>query len=283
MKPIVFTDLDGSLLNHENYSFEAAQPALNLLQRKKIPVIPNTSKTMAELLPLRTLIANNDPFIVENGAAIYIPVGYFLSQPKETKKKEYQGQQFWQYSKAYPRSHWQEMIDRLHWKNTNDYLGFDQMGISGILKHTGLRLEDAMLANERAFSEPLLWLGKQQDKKEFIASVKSLGAEVVEGGRFLHIIDPSTDKASAMNQLIEIFKEANNQDTLCSIALGDSSNDISMLNAADYAAVIRSPSHSRPSLSRQENTYISSDFGPCGWNQVIQMILLENFQENEKK
>ena len=44
MKPIVFTDLDGSLPDHESYSCEEARPALNLLQEKNIPVIANTVK-----------------------------------------------------------------------------------------------------------------------------------------------------------------------------------------------------------------------------------------------
>ena len=80
-----------------------------------------------------------------------------------------------------------------------------------------------------------------------------------------------------MNKLIDFFELNNQQSKLQSIALGDSKNDVSMLNKADFAAVIKSPFHSRPPLQRDEGTYISSDFGPKGWNQVIQKILIEHF------
>ena len=63
-----------------------------------------------------------------------------------------------------------------------------------------------------------------------------------------------------------------------SIAAGDSANDISMLNVADFSAVIRSPVHSRPKLKNEKKCYISDQFGPLGWNQIINIILEENFK-----
>ncbi len=42
---LVFTDLDGTLLNHDDYSWEAARPALEELQRQSIPLILVSSKT----------------------------------------------------------------------------------------------------------------------------------------------------------------------------------------------------------------------------------------------
>jgi len=77
---LIFTDLDGSLLDHYTYSFSAAQLALDVLERLKIPWIPNTSKTFAELRPLRAQLDHSGPFVVENGAAIYIPVDHPLAQ-----------------------------------------------------------------------------------------------------------------------------------------------------------------------------------------------------------
>ena len=34
-KTLVFTDMDGTLLDHHTYSFDAAKPALNALDEKK--------------------------------------------------------------------------------------------------------------------------------------------------------------------------------------------------------------------------------------------------------
>ena len=49
MKNIIFTDLDGTFLNHHNYSFEEAQEALETISQKKIPLIFTTSKTKIEV------------------------------------------------------------------------------------------------------------------------------------------------------------------------------------------------------------------------------------------
>ena len=46
---LIFTDLDGSLLDHDCYSFEPVIPLFETLESKRIPVIPITSKTFAEV------------------------------------------------------------------------------------------------------------------------------------------------------------------------------------------------------------------------------------------
>ena len=70
---VVFTDLDGSLLDGETYSFESATQALKALRMRNIPLILVSSKTRAEMEPLRRRLNHRDPFIVENGAAVFVP------------------------------------------------------------------------------------------------------------------------------------------------------------------------------------------------------------------
>ena len=66
----VVTDLDGTLMDH-HYDWSAATDAIRCLQRHGIPLIPCTSKTAEEVLRFRELADLHDPFIVENGGAIY--------------------------------------------------------------------------------------------------------------------------------------------------------------------------------------------------------------------
>ncbi|HEY7818443.1 MAG TPA: HAD hydrolase family protein, partial [Vicinamibacteria bacterium] len=74
---VLFSDLDGSLLDSETYEFEAASDALRELSLRSVPLVLCTSKTKAECAPLRRRLKNRHPFIVENGAGIVIPPGYF--------------------------------------------------------------------------------------------------------------------------------------------------------------------------------------------------------------
>ena len=46
---MIFTDLDGTLLNHDDYRYDAALPALDAIRRLHIPLIPVSSKTMVEM------------------------------------------------------------------------------------------------------------------------------------------------------------------------------------------------------------------------------------------
>ena len=74
---VIFSDLDGTLLDHRNYSFEPASKALGLISSKSIPLILCSSKTRKEIELYRTLLENKFPFISENGGAIFIPENYF--------------------------------------------------------------------------------------------------------------------------------------------------------------------------------------------------------------
>jgi predicted mannosyl-3-phosphoglycerate phosphatase (HAD superfamily) len=75
------------------------------------------------------------------------------------------------------------------------------------------------------------------------------------------------DKGRALLQLQALYQAQHGQ---CqSIAIGDSYNDISMLEAADSALVIRSPSHAMPALKRTNGVYQSDAIGPNGWVEGI--------------
>ena len=58
-----------------------------------------------------------------------------------------------------------------------------------------------------------------------------------------------------------------------SIAIGDSHNDAAMLEAADHAIIIRSPSHAPPGLSRGEGVLVTQGTGPVGWDEGVRKIL----------
>lgn len=278
---LIFTDLDGSLLDHQSYSHKAADPILALLKNAGIAVIPNTSKTLAELLPIRKELNNTDPFIVENGAAIYFPAESY-DRPKATTEFKYKGQRFWQHSLASPRNHWQQLLASIEDPYRGLFISFNQLGIEGICQATGLSKAAAELANQRSFSEPVQWLGSADEKQGFIKSVRALGANVLEGGRFLHLIDRHICKASAMIWLTDFYNSLSSSEAgkpvYKNIAIGDSHNDISMLQAADMAIVIRSPAHPAPKIPKQKNIAFSSAYGPQGWSDEIAKLF--NFKLN---
>ena len=66
----VVSDVDGTLMDH-SYDLSPAKETIKNLQKLSIPVILCTSKTAAEVEVIRKELNLTDPYIVENGAAIY--------------------------------------------------------------------------------------------------------------------------------------------------------------------------------------------------------------------
>ena len=70
---LIFTDLDGTLLDHDSYRFDEASVMLDYLKMHHIPLIIVTSKTKKEVIRLQKLLEIEAPCIIENGAGILIP------------------------------------------------------------------------------------------------------------------------------------------------------------------------------------------------------------------
>ena len=87
MRYVVFTDLDGTLLDHETYSVRGAVSALDLLSRRQVEVVPVTSKTAAEIRKWMQHLMLTGPYVSENGGGITIPGGYFDRIPPEARKE----------------------------------------------------------------------------------------------------------------------------------------------------------------------------------------------------
>lgn len=267
---IVFTDLDGTLLDHFTYQATAALSTIKQLQKANIPIIINTSKTLAELDIINKVLGINTPFIIENGAAIYMPKSSFSHQPIGTVEVG----DYWVKSFSLPRQHWVNVIKN----NTVDfkafYQGFSTLSAQQLSEMTGLTIAEAKRAKLREFGEPIHWLGDQKSKNKFIDILLSFGANVLEGGRFIHISD-HCDKGQALVWLTNQYQVNNPNMSLRTIALGDGNNDIAMLEVADIAVQVRSPVHEFPLLERQKNTMKTEKFGPVGWAAAIQALLFQ--------
>jgi len=261
---LVFTDLDGSLLDHHDYSYRDALPLLRTLERLAIPVIPATSKTRSEISQLREELANQHPFITENGAAVLIPVDYFAEQPAATIERD----GFWVMEFSSPRKHWLDLLYGMKSRFDGEFDYFFQAGTAGISRMTGLPADKAARANQREYSEPVLWLGSPQRKLEFMAALESQGASVQQGGRFL-AVSGDCDKGRALVWLRGAYLQARPGRPCHELAVGDSGNDCAMLEAAETALLVRSPVHDFPALERTSGIIYSRDYGPAGWAEGV--------------
>lgn len=251
-KVIIFTDLDGTLLDHETYSYIPARPLLDCLVAQKIPVILATSKTAAELLPLReSLGLSACPAIVENGAGL-LPAGGGL--PPGTGD--------------YARL--RQALADLPPDLRACFTGFGDWSVEELATRTGLPPEAAAAAKARNFSEPGLFHGTGDRRRAFLDNLMSRGVQAREGGRYLTLSFGAT-KADRMAEIRQNYPAAKT-----AIALGDAPNDVEMLTTADIGVIIPNPARDPlPPLPGEDTGRIrrARRPGPEGWAQSLRAIL----------
>ena len=259
---IVFTDLDGTLLDHDSYSYEAAIPALSQLRTRTIPLILASSKTAAEIAPLRSELGfAHCPAIVENGAGI-LPAH---AEPESLagKTSDY----------AAIRSALAGVPDTFR----PFFTGFGDWSEKEIAARTGLPADKAVLAGQRLFSEPGLWQGTEEQKAGFERCLAQKGISARQGGRYFTLSFGAT-KADRMREIVgQLVGKPGGALSFegvppVTMALGDAPNDIEMLQTADIGVIITNPcSTPLPMLEGEAEGRIkrSKNPGPRGWNDHV--------------
>ena len=236
MKPltaIIFTDLDGTLLDHHDYNFDAAKPALRVVRQRGIPLILTTSKTLEEVKVINQALENPEPAIVENGCAMCFPLAYHY--PFEITRHERIGD----YAVVRNPPSYEQIRQFIKQQRTNharQLRGFADMSAAEVAESTGLAEYEAENAKQRLCSEPFEWLDTEENFNQFVAAAETAGLRVIRGGRFWHLMGRSS-KALALDAMRALFA-GEDGGPLTVIALGDSENDVSMLQSADIAVVV---------------------------------------------
>ncbi len=259
----VFTDLDGTLLDHEDYSFAAARPALERLRNRGIPLIFTTSKTRREIESLRDLLGFHDPFISENGGGVFFPAsdapwvpGGIISPPHV----------FVRLGKPYGEiRRFMKTLDPSY-----GVRGFGDMEATEISRLTDLSHDEALRAAAREFTEPFL-LEREESLPEIEDRAALEGLRVTRGGRFHHLIGANQDKGKAVRLVTEILGKKFGKRPL-TVGLGDSPNDFPMLESVDMPVLIPHPDgqyepFSGPDVIRAPHP------GSRGWNAAMEKIL----------
>ena len=274
---LIYTDLDGTLLDHHTYSFEAASQVLAMLKKRGIPVIPCTSKTRSETTHLMRALDLSGPMIIENGAAIWVPHDWGLVRP-EHAQDDAGG---WCHSFGPPRGMIRRQLAILSIEWNNRYQSLSELSDKQVAAVTGLDLANAARAKERQYCETLVWLGTPADRRDFAEQVESLHLQCVQGGRFVHVL-ASGGKAEAVNWLHrKICAERPEYAAAVSIAAGDAENDVAMLEMTDLALLVRSPVNEPPTLKRRGGIVISEALGPAGWAEGIEALIVRAEKESD--
>ena len=255
---IIFTDLDGSLLNKDTFRFDEIEDYFRELVSKGIKIIPNSSKTEAELSDFNKLYNFNLSFIAENGSSIHglnlihgnLP--NFISMGR-TLDKIYEI-----YKENIPNDLKQKiiLISKLNYKEQE--------------KIFGLPLDKIKLAMKRNHSIPIKFTGSEVEKNELTKIINDAGLTVQTGGRIMNICD-NVNKSKAIIKTLELIKNEIKNEVI-TIGVGDNQNDIDMLKETDYSCLVKNDNFDS-SLINIDNLIKSSEPSPMGWADVIKTAI----------
>lgn len=261
MKPVIFTDLDGTLLD-SSYSFEAALPVIRRVREEGIPLVPVTSKTRAEVERLMGRLGVRGPFITENGGGIFIPDGTF---PFPVGGEDAGGLSLIRLGTPYEalKAAFREIREKTGFRMT----GFSDLTPEGISERTGLSPEEARLALLRDFDEPFFLESGSLGEIRRLAGERAL---TVTAGKVLHLTGKN-DKGLAVRTLRPFYDKLYGK--AVTIGLGDRGNDVPMLRSVDYPVLVRREDGLYEEAVGVPGLIFADGVGPAGWAKALTGIL----------
>ncbi|MEP6932823.1 MAG: HAD-IIB family hydrolase [Nitrospirota bacterium] len=271
---IVFTDVNGSLLDGMTYSYEAATPALTALRKQGIPLILVSSQTRAEMEPLRQHLDIQDPFIVENGGAVFVPHGLFDFPLERMRiRSPYQVIEF-----GLPYHMLREVLKQIEEAVKTPLHGFGDLSVEAIMEVTGLPHAKAILAKQREYDEPFLLQGTQELLEEVCRQIVDRGLRWTKGGRLFHLTGKN-DKGTAASVLLRCYHRQQRMreqtERIGTVGIGDSINDASLLAMVDYPILVQKPDGSYDPDIQLPNMIRAPGIGPVGWNDAVLELLTQ--------
>jgi mannosyl-3-phosphoglycerate phosphatase family protein len=295
----VFTDIDGTLvdINTAEYGKETDK-LIRLIKERNIPLILTSAKTRLEQNKIREDLGLSDPFIVENGGAIVIPKGYFpdyalrdIKYPlRETQEAENEARDVNHeivVELGKPADYIRAKLSDIRKKYSINFRGVADISVEKLSNLALISREQAKRMAQRNYGETILQI-QSEDIARFIKYVQEDGMKVIHGGRFFDVT-VGTDKGIAVGILKKLFKDKFHNNVTF-FGIGDSTNDIPMLNLMDIPILVQRQDSSwvddgeikMKNAVDSSRSRISSNklikvegIGPNGWENAIHKIILE--------
>ena len=262
---VIFSDLDGTLLDPDTYAFNAALPALRLIASQDIPLVICSSKTRPEIESIRSALGNRDPFVSENGGAAFIPEGMFDDVPGGKRIAGYAAVEW-----GRPYAVLREALAAARARTGAVLSGYGDKTVEEIMRETGLDRESARSSKQREYDEPFTSSSGEACIPDVVSAVKEFGLRVVCGGRYFHLMGEN-DKGRAVRYLADLYRRKTGP--IRTIGLGDSDNDVSLLQSVDVPILVRRHDGTFAKTPPLPGLIRTRSIGPLGWNEAVLGII----------
>ena len=270
---VIFTAVEGALLDPKSQSWSAAAEALQELDRRHIPLILVTSGTRAELEAFRAKIGHGHPFITESGGGIFLPDGYFTQKLQGAVRV---GRYF---CVAFGRPYAEAVAaaEELAEESGANIVGYSNLSARDIARNTGEPVRQAELAKQREFSERFFFAGDAGTvEAKFESAAREHRWNAIRGNPFWELRS-GNDEARALRHFMRLVRESRHA-RLRAVAIGSCARDLPLLAAADQAVVLpqRGQEFDPALTARLPKAIPAEASGPAGWNGAVLKLLEES-------
>jgi len=264
LKQVVFTDLDGTLLDAVNYSYEKSLAGIERLKHNGIPLIFCSAKTRAEQEVYRRKLEVFHPFIVENGGAIFIPSNYF---PFPFSYHKTVGGLL-VIELGIPCDEIKKVLGKVKEEGGLRFRGFGDMSAEEVASESGLDIESAKLAKQREYDETIKFDVSGEEVSKALQKIRQVGLNWAHGGRFYDIIGDN-DKGKAVRIVSNLYCKLWGE--IETIGIGDSLNDLPMLSEVDMPILVQKCDYSWEKVDLPRLHKVQG-IGPEGWSRAIEAM-----------
>ncbi|MCG6955823.1 MAG: HAD hydrolase family protein [Gemmatimonadetes bacterium] len=279
---VVFTDLDGTLLDYDGYTWVPAVGAVHALLETGAALVFCSSKTLAEQRIHQERLGSRHPLIVENGSAIAIPRRYFHEQLdlEAAGLPVHRNQDYDIMVLGVGRDAVLEALGELRTEGGIAFRGYADMTLDDVREMTGLPGDAARRAQLREFSETVSVEGGPEAWQRFLRALEVRGLRSFGTGPTGTVVGRNADKGRAVTLLTGLYRRAasasgDGATPVVTIGIGDAANDEPMLQAVDRAFLVERAGGGWQELEVGGLERIEG-VGPVGWSRVISRLLKED-------
>ena len=278
---LIFSDIDNTLLQSyiikegEIYHTEEYGEIKEIVQRLRknhIPLVLCSSKTRVEQEKIRKYLEIKDPFIVENGGAIYIPENYFPIDLEELglSINRIDKNLVIELGKSYNRII--ETLQEIREISSIEFIAVHDLSLPELAQKVGITINDAKLMASREYSETVLEINiNELDNLKKILNHR--GLSILQGTRY-NTISSLHDKGSAISILKKLYAMKFEKEHIESIGIGDALNDIPMFENVDKPFLVRNIQNSYTPMKINNLTRVIG-IGQTGWKEIILKYILK--------
>ena len=250
------------MLKENRYHPNVLDKFIKKLTLRNFLIVALTSKTYSEVINLYKLNNIRFPFSTENGATFFVP--------KSNNKQDLVFKQIIN-KNATTSDKIIRKIDSLPINSKKNIVFIKDLSFDKQMKITKLKMQELEYFNRRNFSVSIIWKGSNYSLFSLKKYLKRLKLQATFGGKMINISGVH-NKLDALIYFKQLYLKNLNMEKCITVSIGDSQNDVEILNYSDYSGIVIRKDKGKIKLIKNHNVFISSKPAPEGWVQLLSKI-----------